>query len=216
MSLPRVIVGAGAQGRVTLEAWRAARPNGRFLFLDDDPAAQGREILGARVEGTLDRARELGGEVIVALGDNRTRLDVAARLGDVHFGVVVHPAAVISPSATLGRGTVVLAGALVGTEARVGEHVVLNTAVVLDHDGVVERGASLSPGTRCGGRVFVGEGAFVSTGTTLAPRMRVGAWSVVGAGSVVVRDVPERALAYGCPARVVGPIDASFDPRRLL
>lgn len=213
---PCIIVGAGAHGRVTLEAWRAARPGARFVFVDDDPAAQGRELLGARVEGTLARATELGGEVVVALGHNEARLDVAARLAGVRFGVVVHPSAVIAPSASLAPGAVVLAGAIVGTEARVGEHAVLNTGVIVDHDGVIERGASLSPGTRSGGRVFVGEGAFVATGVTLAPRVRVGAWSVVGAGAAVVRDVPERTLAYGCPARVVRAIDASFDPRRLL
>lgn len=213
---PCVIVGAGAQGRVTLEVWRAARPDATFVFLDDAPEAQGREILGAKVVGPVDEARALGGEVVLALGNNAVRKALAARLEGVRFGNAVHPSATVSPSATLGPGTVVFAGAVVNTEAHAGAHVVINSGVVVEHDAVLGDFANLSPGVRSGGRIEVGEGAFVATGATLAPRVKVGAWSVVGAGAVVVREVPERTIAYGVPARVVGQVDGSFDWRRLL
>ena len=212
-----VVVGAGAQGRVTLETWRAARPDARFVFLDDDASLHGRDILGARVEGPVARAKDLGGEVLVALGNNRTRLSVAQKLeGLVRFGVAIHPSAIVSPSAKIGAGTVILPRAVVHTGANVGEHVVINTGVVVEHDAEIARGASLSPGTTSGGRIVVGEGAFVGTGVTLGPRVRVGSGSVVGAGSVVVRDIPDGVLAYGVPARAVRAIDESFDWRRLL
>jgi len=34
-------------------------------------------------------------------------------------------------------------------------------------------------------------------------RIRIGANTVVGAGSVVTRDLPSNAIAYGSPAKVV-------------
>ncbi len=212
------IVGAGAQGRVVLENWRAARPDARFVFLDDDAKLHGTKILGAEVVGPLAKVHELGegAAVVLALGNNRTRLALAARLAGVRFGTVIHPSAVVMPSATIGAGTVVFAGAIVNTDARIGEHVVINTGVLVEHDALIGRGASLSPGTRSGGRIEVGEGAFIATGVTLAPRVKVGAWSIVGAGSVVVKDVPERTLAYGVPARAVRSIGDDFDWRRLL
>jgi sugar O-acyltransferase (sialic acid O-acetyltransferase NeuD family) len=212
-----VVVGAGAQGRVTLEAWRSARSDARFVFVDDDPRLHGTSLLGAEVVGGLDRLTELAGRVVIALGNNETRLAIAARLeGKVEWGTVVAASATVLPSVTIGPGSVVLAGAVVNTEARIGAHVVVNTGVVVEHDCVIEDGASLSPGTRMGGRVRVGRAAFVSTGVTLAPRVTVGAGAVIGAGAVVMRDIPDRVLAYGVPARVIRPIDASFDWKRLL
>lgn len=214
----RFIVGAGAQGRVVLENWRAAHPDSRFFFLDDDEKLHGTKVLGVDVAGSVASIASLPAdvEIVIAVGDNRRRLEIAQRLGSVPFGTVIHPSAVVMPSATIGPGSVVFAGAIVNTEARIGEHVVVNTGVILEHDAVIGRGASLSPGTRSGGRVQVGEGAFVSTGVTLAPRVKIGDYAVIGAGAVVVRDVPANTLAYGVPAKAIRTIDASFDFKRLL
>lgn len=218
-----MVVGAGAQGRVTLEVWRAAHAEARFVLLDDDAKLHGTELLDVKVVGGVALLPELcadGCEVLIALGNNGARLALAARLEaavkELHWGRAVHPSAIVAPSASIGAGSVVFAGAIVNTDARIGGHVVVNTGVIVEHDCVIEDGASLSPGACMGGRVHVGRGAFVSTGVTLAPRVKVGAGSVIGAGAVVTKDIPEGMLAYGVPARVVRAIDASFDWKRLL
>ena len=50
----------------------------------------------------------------------------------------------------------------------------------------------------------IGEGAFIGSGTLLVAPVRVGRQALTGAGSVVTRDVPPQAKAYGVPARVRG------------
>lgn len=61
----------------------------------------------------------------------------------------------------------------------------------------------------------IGEGAFIGSGTLLVAPVRVGSQAMTGAGSVVTRDVPAQAKAYGVPARVRGvralPADAEQD-----
>ena len=48
----------------------------------------------------------------------------------------------------------------------------------------------------------LGAGVFVGSGTMLVAPVDVGEGAKIGAGSVVTRDVPPRALAYGVPARM--------------
>ena len=55
--------------------------------------------------------------------------------------------------------------------------------------------------------VTLGDGAAIGGGCTLLPGVRIGQWALVGAGSVVTRDVPDYALVYGNPARVIGFVD---------
>jgi len=51
----------------------------------------------------------------------------------------------------------------------------------------------------------IGEGAFIGSGTVLRAPVRIGAGATTGAGSVVTRDVPDRATVIGVPARIVEP-----------
>ena len=51
--------------------------------------------------------------------------------------------------------------------------------------------------------VVIGFGADVGTNATILPGVHVGAHAIIGAGAVVNRDIPERAIAAGVPARVL-------------
>lgn len=52
--------------------------------------------------------------------------------------------------------------------------------------------------------VTIGDGAWLGAGAKILDGVRIGAHAVIGAGAVVREDVPERAIAVGVPARVVG------------
>src|SRR5258708_9852404 len=185
----RVVVGAGAQGRVVLDNWRAEHPDDDFVFVDDDATRHGSTILGAKVVGPLADLPALGGEAVIAIGNNDARLRIASQWdGKVAWGRVVHPSAVVMASASISEGTVVFAGAIVNTQATLGAHVIVNTGSLIEHDCVFEDGTSISPGCRMGGRVRAGRGSFLGAGVTLAPRASIGAWTMVGAGAVVVGD----------------------------
>lgn len=208
----RSILGAGSQGRVVLEAWRAQHPGDDFVFLDDNVQLHGTVVLGAPVVGSLSSFDGLG-EIVLAIGNNLVRLDMGACLQSrgVTFGVVIHPTAFVSPSATISEGAVVLPGARVHTEAFLGKHVVVNTGAIVEHDSIIEDGVSISPGVAMGGRVHVGRGAFISTGATLAARSHVGESAIIGAGAVVVGAIGCKLLAYGAPARPIREINQTVD-----
>lgn len=54
------------------------------------------------------------------------------------------------------------------------------------------------------GPVRIGDGAWLGTGVVVLDGITIGRDAVVGAGAVVTRDVPERAIVVGVPARQVG------------
>jgi sugar O-acyltransferase (sialic acid O-acetyltransferase NeuD family) len=139
-----------------------------------------------------------------AIGTTR-RAGFIARVATLgfRFATVVHPFARVSPSATLGSGTFISAGAIVAAHTTLGSHVLLNRGALVGHHVDIGSYATISPGANIGGSCRIGAGAYIGMSAVVIDHMAVGAHSVVGAGAVVTRDVAERVMVVGVPARVV-------------
>lgn len=202
-----VIVGAGGHGKVVLDVLRAAGKYRPVGFLDADPGLTDSYVAGIPVLGSINAARSLRRRkvrrAIVAIGDNRTRLEYAALLEaqGVELVSAIHPAAYVSPTASVGTNVVVAAMAAVGTDARVGDSAIINTAAVVDFECDVREGAHLCPGAALAARVRVGRAAFVGAGARVIQCRTIGDDAVIGAGAVVIQDVPDSTTAVGVPAR---------------
>ena len=53
------------------------------------------------------------------------------------------------------------------------------------------------------GRIVVGEGTFIGAKSVIMPGVKIGEHCVIGAGSIVTKDVPNRTVVCGVPAKVV-------------
>ncbi len=51
--------------------------------------------------------------------------------------------------------------------------------------------------------VIIEDNVWVGAGVIILPGVRIGENSVIGAGSVVTKDIPANAVAYGTPCRVI-------------
>ena len=72
-----------------------------------------------------------------------------------------------------------------------------------DRDCVIDNGAHIAPGAHLAARVHVGRGSWVGIGSVVKAGVRIGKATVIGAGSLVLNDIPDDALADGSPARLV-------------
>lgn len=87
---------------------------------------------------------------------------------------------------------------------RVGSDTFIMNRVYVAHDCQVEDGATIAGGALLAGHVRVGRTANVGLGASVHQRRYVADGAMIGMGSVVTRDVPPFAKAYGNPARVRG------------
>lgn len=53
-------------------------------------------------------------------------------------------------------------------------------------------------------KVAIGDYVFIGPRAILLPGVKIGRGAVIAAGAVVTKDVPERAIAAGIPAKVIG------------
>jgi maltose O-acetyltransferase len=87
-------------------------------------------------------------------------------------------------------------GVTIGDRTQIGPAVQILTA---DHPRDVAVRAS---GLEFGRPVRIGSNVWIGGGAIILPGVSIGDGALIGAGSVVTRDVPARATAFGNPARV--------------
>jgi UDP-N-acetylglucosamine acyltransferase len=87
---------------------------------------------------------------------------------------------------------------------QVGSDCYIMNKVYVGHDGTVEDGATMASSVTLGGHVTVGAGANLGMNCVVHQRRVIGPGAMVGMGSVVTRDLPPHAKAYGNPCRVRG------------
>lgn len=183
-------------------------------YFDNNPAVdkayRGIPLLGNRdaLPGWLRQydGREKPAFIVsIGPGHGTARLALHEELKNLGLKPVTarHRTAFIAPTVDMGEGTQVYAQAAVCVDARIGQCCLVNTRASVDHECILEDGATVGPGATLAGLVHVGRCADIYSGAVILPRVRIGAEAVVGAGAVVLRDVPDRAVVVGNPARVI-------------
>lgn len=114
---------------------------------------------------------------------------------------LIHDTAYIEDSAKIGLGCQIHARSYVGTNVKIGNFCILNTNSIVDHDCILNDGVEIAPGATLCGNVEVGKDAWIGANATILPRLELGKSSIAGAGSVVTRNIPDKDIWVGNPAR---------------
>lgn len=128
------------------------------------------------------------------------------------------------------ENTVIGKGCLVGSYVDIEGDVQIGDFVSLQSGCYLTRGVIIEDEVFCGPRVITMNdkrityhrpslvfarraprllrAARIGGGSVLCPGVTIGENALIGAGSVVTRDVPDRCIAMGNPARITGPVPA--------
>jgi len=121
----------------------------------------------------------------------------------------------------IGDGVSLWSHSILDYGCRIGDRVKIHSGVYIPQFTVIEEDVFVAPGVIMGNDPHPGceksreclrgpvihRGARIGINVTVLPYVRIGEYALIGAGSVVTRDIPDRAVAVGNPARVRGRIE---------
>lgn len=205
-----IIIGAGTYGEVYLAYLQEAGVN-IVGFLDDDPKYTEQNVRGIPVLGPISKLETLrtthGVEAVYCpLGNNKLRVKFLTQAREMGYETpnYIHPSVIISPNVTIGKGVYILLGTTIMPHTIIKDFVMISMGVHLAHHNVLEEGVFLSTGCNFGASIHAYKYAYCGISSTIMTGMHeLGEDCLIGAGAVVIRDVPERAVMAGVPAKVL-------------
>lgn len=157
--------------------------------------------------------------------------ETESRAATVHPTAIVEDGATVGAGTSIWHHAHVRAGATIGRGCNLGKNVYVDNGAVVGDRVKVQNNVSIFDGVTIGDDVFVGpsatftndlfprargdwqvvttevaEGVSIGANATIVCGVTIGRWAMIGAGSVVTRDVPERTLVVGNPARPIGQV----------
>lgn len=206
-----IVIGAGGHARSVIDI---ILQNGNYDIVGcvDSVYPDVVELPGMKeipIIGNDDNLEELYSSgiknIFIAIGNNSLRAKLYKKSINIGFNsvTIISKNAVVSPKAVIGKGTCVMPGAVINVNCCIGDNCIVNTNCSLDHDCLVRNHCHIAPGAAISGTVVLGEFVQIGTGASVIDAMTIGSGSFVGAGSVVVKNIPERVLVYGVPAKII-------------
>ncbi len=204
------IIGAGQNGGQVFNILKLDKSVNVVAFLDDNREKHGTEKYGRPIAGALADIEEIAQRLgitaaIPAVGNNRFRASIAKRLRQANLEILraIHPYTFIEETATIAEGAIIEMGVLIHPEARIGRSAFIGGSSVIAHDCTIEDFVLIGGGVVFGGNVTIGAFSTIGVGTILQPQVRVGRNVTTGIGAVVVKDLPDNAVAVGVPAKII-------------
>jgi len=202
-----VLLGSGGHAKVVLDI---IRKMSKYKILGVVTKQKIKNFEGIKVLGDDGILNELykSGIRCLAMGiggfrDNETRKTVFLKSKKLGFNFIsaIDTSAIISNSVVLGEGVVLFPGVLLNTDVRIGDNVIIATGSSIDHETIIRNHALVSAGVTIGANCVIDDEALVALGANIVSGIHICEKALVGAGATVVKDIEEKGLYLGCPAK---------------
>lgn len=199
-----LIIGGGGFAKEII--WLANDCNRKVRgVLDDDIQTHNTQIQGVTVLGNISTwAHYKDCEFVIAIGSPRVRKKVLEKMltyGLPDFATLIHPSVKFSNTVSIGEGTMVCAGTILTADIVLGKHNILNLNVTVGHESQFGDYVTIAPMVAVSGNVMLNSLVEVGTGSVIRQGLTLNDGSMLGMGAVLTKNIPERMIYAGNPAK---------------
>ena len=195
---------AGGLGKEVLALARSVSRWQYIIFVDD--TTDNDWIEGAKVF-RFDDVKDFPDNVefVIANGEPKYREKLYKRIIENGYtlATIIGNGCTILPDTTIGKGCI-LYDCGVSTGVNIGDNVIINTKACIGHDANIKSHSVVSAFCFIGGFSTIGYRNYLAPGSMIKDRINIGDDTIISLGAVVLRNVREKSIMIGNPAKKIG------------
>ncbi len=140
---------------------------------------------------------------ILRIDGQEERITMFENLGltESRLATFVHPTAYIAPNVVLGAGTVIMPQVCISSGTKFGKNCLVMVAATVGHDNTIGDFVHIAAQACVGSYLKVGKGVHFGLNCTVRENLTIGDYSTIGMGAVLTKDVAEKDIWVGNPAK---------------
>ncbi len=204
------IIGSGDLGKLIAYHATNDKHYQKIVFFDDfakpNSVIENIPVLG-KTENLIDHFKK-GSFDEVMIGIGYKHMSVRKKLFNdlnkyIPFGKILHSSSYVDASDQIGAGCFILPGCTLDKHVVLKENVLLNTGCVISHDSVIGANSFLSPAVSIAGFVSIGENCVIGINSIVIDNISICEETQTGGGTVVIKNITQKGLYVGNPARFI-------------
>ena len=195
---------AGGLGREMIGLARSINRWEAIFFVDD--IVEQKEIAGANVLRFSEAERYKGNiEFVIANGEPKARemLYQKIKAAGYPMATLIGAGCYILPDTEIGEGCILYSGGI-SANVKIACNSLINANVIIGHDAVISEHCVISANCFVGGCTHIDKMVYVAPGALIKDRIHVASKAIISLGAVVLRNVREKAIMVGNPAKRIG------------
>lgn len=179
-----------------------------MIFVDDDPEKDGTTYFQLPVmsfEAAIEKYGLDGIEFILSIGEPEIKDIVFEKVTKRGATVtsIIYPEILLPKQYKHGPGLIIHKGSSMPPNANYGNNVLIQGVAIIGHDVTLGDNVVVSSFAFVGGNTTIGRNTYVGPHACVRNGLNIGENVIIGMGSVVTKDVPDNAVVYGNPAKVM-------------
>lgn len=183
---------------LSVAAWRS------IIFVDDVTDKEWYE--GAKIF-RFENLSEISDDIefVIANGEPAAREALYTKIKNAGYkmATIYGRGCTILPGAVIGEGCIFY-DCIISADAVIEPNVLFNGKALIGHNTIVGAHSVVSFNCFIGGYTNIGKKVYLSPGAMVKDRVKVGNSAIISLGTVILRNVKERAIMMGNPATRIG------------